>query len=145
DEYSEVADPLVSAEVTTGALSNDLADVPQALLVGLQHHRAGHASEALWWRQASYLSAWGERAASATRALLSLIPHPRPGLDDAPLADGEFDALHRESEQGWSGRPTGRDAAAVRPPGCPAPASCTGPAACGSPATAPHRRGRGSR
>jgi len=100
DEYSEVADPLVSAEVTTGALSNDLADVAQALLVGMQHHRAGHASEALWWWQFSYLSAWGERAASATRVLLSLIAHLRLDVDDETLADAEFDALHRDSEQG---------------------------------------------
>src|SRR5690606_36794239 len=94
DEYHEVADPLVSAEVTTGSLSNDLADVAHALSVGLRHHRAGHASEALWWWQFSYLSAWGDRAASATRTLLTLISHLRLDVDDDTAADAEFDALY---------------------------------------------------
>lgn len=97
DEYREVADPLVSSEVTTGALSNDLADIAQALAVGLRHHRAGHASEALWWWQFSYLSAWGERAASATRALLTLIAHLRLDVDDETAADAQFDALYGET------------------------------------------------
>jgi len=97
DEYREVADPFISAEVTTGSVSNDLADIAQALSVGLQHHRAGHASEALWWWQFSYLSAWGERAASATRALLTLIAHLRLDVDADTVADAEFDALYRDT------------------------------------------------
>lgn len=97
DEYTEVADPLVSAEVTSGSLSNDLADIAQAMLVGLQHHRAGHASEALWWWQFSYLSAWGERAASAMRVLLTLIAHLRLDVDDDTASEAEFEALHRPS------------------------------------------------
>lgn len=96
DEYREVSDPLVSAEVGTSTLSNDLADVAQALLVGLAHHRAGHASEALWWWQFSYLASWGERAAAATRVLLSLIAHLRLDVDDEVAAAAEFDALHRD-------------------------------------------------
>ena len=95
DEYSEVADPLVSREVGTGSLSNDLASIAQALLVGLQHHRAGHASEALWWWQFSYLSSWGERAASAMRVLLTLIAHLRLDVDDETASEAEFDALHQ--------------------------------------------------
>lgn len=94
DEYQEVADPLVSPEVTTGSLSNDLADIAHALGVGLRHHRAGHASEALWWWQFSYLSAWGERAASATRTLLTLIAHLRLDVDDDTASEAEFDALY---------------------------------------------------
>ncbi|TDE89222.1 DUF5063 domain-containing protein [Occultella glacieicola] len=94
DEYTEVADPLVSPEVSAGALSNDLSDVAQALSVGLQHHRAGNPSEALWWWQFSYLSAWGERAASAMRVLLSLISHLRLDVDDDIAGEAEFDALH---------------------------------------------------
>jgi hypothetical protein len=96
DDYREVADPLVSAEVSTGAVSNDLADIAQALLVGLAHHRSGHATEALWWWQFSYLSSWGERAAAASRVLLSLIAHLRLDVDDEVAADAEFDALHRD-------------------------------------------------
>ncbi len=94
DDYREVADPLVSAEVSDGALSNDLADVAQALLLGLRHHRAGHPSEALWWWQFSYLSTWGERAASASRVLLTLIAHLRLDVDDDTASEAEFDALH---------------------------------------------------
>jgi len=95
DDYSEVADPLVSREVGSGALSNDLAGIAQALLVGLQHQRAGHASEALWWWQFSYLSSWGERAASAMRVLLTLIAHLRLDVDDDTASEAEFEALHQ--------------------------------------------------
>lgn len=94
DDYREVADPLISAEVGDGALSSDLATIAQALLAGLQHHRAGHASEALWWWQFSYLSSWGERAASAMRVLLTLIAHLRLDVDDELAAEAEFEALH---------------------------------------------------
>src|SRR5699024_550133 len=69
DEYYWVQDPVVGPAVSTESLSNDLTDVAQALAVGLRHHRAGNASEALWWWQFSYLSDWGESAASATRVL----------------------------------------------------------------------------
>ncbi|WP_420114902.1 DUF5063 domain-containing protein [Pseudactinotalea sp.] len=98
DEYHEVADPLVSAEVTTGSLSNDLTDVAHALTIGLRHHRAGHASEALWWWQFSYLSSWGERAASATRALLTLIAHLRLDVDDDTASEAEFEALYNRDQ-----------------------------------------------
>lgn len=95
DEYAEVADPLISSDIGQGALSNDLASIAQSLLIGLQHHQAGHASEALWWWQFSYLSSWGERAASAMRVLLTLIAHLRLDVDDDAAAEAEFDALYK--------------------------------------------------
>lgn len=96
DEYHEVDDPLVGPAVSTECLSNDMADIAQALSVGLRHHRAGHASEALWWWQFSYLSDWGECAASATRVLLGLIAHLRLDVDDDVAAEAEFEALHSQ-------------------------------------------------
>lgn len=96
DEYYWVQDPVVGPAVSTESLSNDLTDVAQALAVGLRHHRAGNASEALWWWQFSYLSDWGESAASATRVLLSIIAHLRLDVDDDVAAEAEFDALHAE-------------------------------------------------
>lgn len=96
DEYYWVQDPLVGPAVSTETLSNDLTDVAQALGVGLRHHRAGNASEALWWWQFSYLSDWGESAASATRVLLSLIAHLRLDVDEDVAGEAEFDALHSE-------------------------------------------------
>ncbi|MFV0425529.1 MAG: DUF5063 domain-containing protein [Beutenbergiaceae bacterium] len=95
DEYREIADPLISDEVGVGSLSNDLTIVAQGLLTGLQHHQAGHVSEALWWWQFSYLSSWGERAASAMRVLLTLIAHLRLDIDEETAAEAEFEALHR--------------------------------------------------
>ncbi len=96
DEYHEVSDPLVSNDVTDGSLSNDLTDIAQALLVGLNHQRAGNLSEALWWWQFSYLSDWGERAASAGRVLLGLIAHLRLDVDPDVAGEAEFEALHAD-------------------------------------------------
>lgn len=95
DEYADVVDPLTSGEVITGSLSNDLADVAVALAHGLRHFEAGRVDEALWWWQFSYLSAWGERAASALRVLHSLLAHLRLDADEDLVADAEFDALHQ--------------------------------------------------
>ncbi|HLS14574.1 MAG TPA: DUF5063 domain-containing protein [Beutenbergiaceae bacterium] len=94
DAYSEVPDPLIAIETSKASLSDDLADVAANLAVGLQHHRAGHFAEALWWWQFSYLSVWGERAASAGRVLISLIGHMRLDVEDDVAADAEYDALH---------------------------------------------------
>lgn len=94
DSYTEVVDPLISAETDTSRLSDDLTDIAAALSTGLRHHRAGHADEALWWWQYSYLSVWGARAASATAVLISLIAHLRLDVDDEIAADAEFNALH---------------------------------------------------
>lgn len=94
DEYVDVEDPVTSAAVTSGSLSNDLAIITEALTHGLAHHAAGRTAEALWWWQFSYLSAWGERAAMAVRVLHGLLAHVRLDADDEVVADAEFDALH---------------------------------------------------
>lgn len=94
DEYADVEDPVTSAGVTSGSLSNDLAIITEALTHGLAHHAAGRTAEALWWWQFSYLSAWGERAAMGVRVLQGLLAHVRLDADDEVVADAEFDALH---------------------------------------------------
>src|SRR5690554_3076366 len=94
DEYREVPDPLIDSVSVTATLSGDIADIALALRRGLQHHRAGDLTEALWWWQFSYLSDWGERAASALRVLLSLLGHLRLDVAADVAADAEFDALH---------------------------------------------------
>lgn len=97
DEYYEVDDPLVSPQLHTGSVANDLTDVASALIQGLRHYEAGKADEALWWWQFSYLSAWGERAASALRVLHSLLAHIRLDAEEDTVAEAEFDALHSTS------------------------------------------------
>ena len=94
DEYADLEDPLTSVEVTTGSLSNDLTLVADGLAHGLAHYDAGRVVEALWWWQFSYLSFWGERAASALRVLQSLLAHIRLDADEEIVAEAEFDALH---------------------------------------------------
>ena len=94
DDYVHVVDPLVSAEVATGSLSNDLAEVAAALAHGLQHFEDGRVSEALWWWQFSYLSSWGDSASMALRVLQAVLGHIRLDADDDAVAEAEFDALH---------------------------------------------------
>jgi hypothetical protein len=94
DEYVHVVDPLVSAEVATGSLSNDLAEVAAALAHGLQHFDSGRVSEALWWWQFSYLSSWGDSATRALRVLQAVLGHLRLDADSDIVAEAEFDALH---------------------------------------------------
>lgn len=94
DEYVDVVDPLTSGEIARGSLSNDLADVAASLVHGLRHLETGRVDEALWWWQFSYLSAWGERAASALRVLQSVLGHLRLDADEETMADAEFEALH---------------------------------------------------
>jgi uncharacterized protein DUF5063 len=94
DEYADLVDPVTSLEVTRGALSNDVALVCEGLWHGLRHYEAGRVTEALWWWQFSYLSSWGERAASALRVLQTVLAHLRLDADDETVADAEFDALH---------------------------------------------------
>ncbi len=98
DEYREVPDPLVDNASVSGSMSTDLAEVALALRRGLQHHRAGNVIEALWWWQFSYLSNWGDRAAAALRALLSVLSHVRLDVAADVAADAEFDALYAESD-----------------------------------------------
>ena len=94
DEYADVVDPVTSAELAGGALSNDLAVIAAALAHGLAHHDAGRATEALWWWQYSYLSDWGERAAMAVRVLHTLLAHVRLDADNEVVGEAQFDALH---------------------------------------------------
>jgi len=94
DEYVHVVDPLVSAEVAKGSLSNDLAEVAAALAHGLQHFESGRVSEALWWWQFSYLSSWGDSASRALRVLQAVLGHIRLDADSDTVAEAEFDALH---------------------------------------------------
>lgn len=94
DTYADVVDPVTSTELSTGSLSNDLADVSAALSHGLRHYDAGRPVEALWWWQFSYLSDWGERAAMALRVLQSLLAHLRLDAEPEAVSEAEFDALH---------------------------------------------------
>ena len=94
DDYADVVDPLTSVEIARGSLSNDIAEVASALVHGLRHYEHGRTTEALWWWQFSYLSAWGDRAASALRVLLSVLGHLRLDADDEVVAEAQFEALH---------------------------------------------------
>lgn len=94
DDYVDLVDPVSSRELTEGSVSDDIAHVAAALAHGLVHHDAGRPTEALWWWQFSYLSDWGERAASGLRVVLGLLSHVRLDADDETVADAEFDALH---------------------------------------------------
>ncbi|MDM8086376.1 DUF5063 domain-containing protein [Cellulomonas cellasea] len=93
DEYAEVVDPLLGAEVTASTVSGDLVAIAGALLQGLRHYESGHELEALWWWQFSYLSSWGERASSVLRVLQVLLGHLRLDVDDDVAAEAEYDAL----------------------------------------------------
>jgi hypothetical protein len=94
DDYVHCVDPLLSAEVAKGSLSNDLSEVAAALTHGLQHFEAGRVSEALWWWQFSYLSSWGDSASRALRVLQAVLGHIRLDADEDAVAEAEFDALH---------------------------------------------------
>ncbi|QAY69797.1 DUF5063 domain-containing protein [Xylanimonas protaetiae] len=94
DDYLEVVDPVLSSEVGPATLSGDIACVVEELAKGLAHYDEGHELEALWWWQFSFLSLWGERAASAVRVLQALLAHLRLDVDDDVAAEAEYDALH---------------------------------------------------
>lgn len=93
DEYVEVVDPLLGPEVEEASISGDLVAIVGALTQGLAHHERGHVLEALWWWQFSYLSDWGERAASTLRAIQTILAHVRLDVDDDVAAEAEYDAL----------------------------------------------------
>jgi hypothetical protein len=94
DEYAEVFDPVIGADLVQGSLAGDLATVAADLSHGMRHFEAGRVDEALWWWQFSFLSSWGARAASSLRVVLSILSHLRLDADDETVADAEFDALH---------------------------------------------------
>lgn len=94
DDYAEIVDPVLTADVVRGSLSGDLAAVAADLSHGLRHFENGRVDEALWWWQFSFLSSWGGPAASALRVVLSILAHLRLDADDEVVADAEFDALH---------------------------------------------------
>ena len=93
DEYVEVVDPLLGPEVEEATISGDLVAIVGALTQGLAHHERGHVLEALWWWQFSYLSDWGERAASTLRAIQTILAHVRLAVEDDVAAEAEYDAL----------------------------------------------------
>ena len=93
DEYVEVVDPLLGPEVEESTISGDLVAIVGALTQGLAHHERGHVLEALWWWQFSYLSDWGERAASTLRAIQTILAHVRLDVADDVAAEAEYDAL----------------------------------------------------
>lgn len=94
DAYCDLEDPVLSVEVTPGSLADDLVAIASDLSHGLEHHRAGRPTEAMWWWQFSYLSSWGERAAAALRVLHTLLAHVRLDADDEEVMEAELAALH---------------------------------------------------
>ena len=94
DDYAEVEDPVLSADVVTSTLSGDLVLVAGSLAQGLRHYESGQVLEGLWWWQYSYLSTWGERGSAVLRVLQSLLAHLRLDVDDEVAAEAEFQALH---------------------------------------------------
>lgn len=94
DDYAEVVDPVLGTELGTASVSGDLVLIAEALVQGLRHYEAGQELEALWWWQFSYLSHWGERAASVLRTLQTVLAHLRLDVDADVASEAEFDALH---------------------------------------------------
>jgi len=101
DEYAEVFDPYSERpEVVACRISDDLSDVAADLLHGLQHYRAGHPMEALWWWQFSYLSHWGSHASTTLRALQSVVTHVRlDAVMGAPADDHADDHDNEEAPE----------------------------------------------
>ncbi|GEA85937.1 MAG: DUF5063 domain-containing protein [Cellulomonas sp.] len=93
DEYAEVIDPLLGAEVGSATVSGDLVAIAGALAQGLRHHERGGVLEALWWWQFSYLSDWGERASSTLRTIQVILAHLRLDVADDVATEAEYDAL----------------------------------------------------
>jgi hypothetical protein len=78
DAFTEIFDPYSDPpELLHATLSDDLADIASSVAHGLRHFRAGHADEALWWWQFSYVSSWGAEASGVLRALQSVVAHDR--------------------------------------------------------------------
>lgn len=98
DEYLDLEDPVVTGEVVPGSLTDDLSVIAAELGHGLRHHEEGRPTEALWWWQFSYLSTWGDRAASAARVLHSLLAHVRLDADEEVVMEAQMAALHAGAE-----------------------------------------------
>lgn len=98
DSYVDLEDPVLSGETTEGSLTADLMSIAADLAHGLEHYQAGHFTEAMWWWQFSYLSSWGERAASSLRVLLTLVAHLRLDADEEQVMEAEMAALHAPSD-----------------------------------------------
>lgn len=94
DVYCDLEDPVLSGEVSEGSLTEDLVAVAADLSHGREHYLAGRVTEAMWWWQFSYLSSWGERAASALRVVLALLSHVRLDADDEQVMEAQMAALH---------------------------------------------------
>ncbi|MGI8536021.1 MAG: DUF5063 domain-containing protein [Mycobacteriales bacterium] len=77
NSYVEVFDPYADDPPVPYRMSDDLADMGQDLVRGLQHYDAGRGREALWWGQDTYLNSWGGSAGAALRALQSVVAHVR--------------------------------------------------------------------
>ena len=88
DAYVEVFDPYADDPPVPYRMSDDLADMGQDLLRGLQHFDAGRGREALWWWQYTYLNSWGGSAGAALRALQSVVAHVRLDAAVEELPDG---------------------------------------------------------
>lgn len=88
DGYLEVFDPYGDEPPVPYRMSDDLADMGQDLLRGLQHYDAGRGREALWWWQYTYLNSWGGSAGAALRALQSIVAHVRLDAATEELPDG---------------------------------------------------------
>ena len=87
DAYVEVFDPYADDAPVPYRMSDDLADMGQDLLRGLQHYDAGRGREALWWWQYTYLNSWGGSAGAALRALQSIVAHVRLDAATEELPD----------------------------------------------------------
>ena len=88
NSYLEVFDPYSDDPPVPYSLSDDLTDMGQDLLRGLQHYDAARGREALWWWQYTYLNSWGGSAGAALRALQSVVAHVRLDAASEDLPDG---------------------------------------------------------
>lgn len=94
DNYLDLEDPVLTGEVVQGSLTDNLVAVAADLAHGREHYTAGRPTEAMWWWQFSYLSSWGDRAASALRVLHTLLAHVRLDAEDEDVMEAELAALH---------------------------------------------------
>ena len=96
DHYPEIVDPVLGLEVGAASVSEDIAAIATALTQGLAHYDLGNCQEALWWWQFSYLSTWGERAASVLRILQLILGHLRLDVADDVAEEAQFEASQFE-------------------------------------------------